>query len=168
MGIFISILFIIAQMSIDRWMDKPNVIYPYNGILFSQKKEWNTYSYYNMDGLEVLTLCDRRQTQWSHLYEGLPWWLSDKESACNAGAAGDLGSIPGLGRSPGEGNDNPLQYSCLENSMDRGAWWAIVHRVSKSQTQLSNFHLLTHSWMELLCPRSHLLPGDLWPKLKWR
>ena len=47
---------------------------------------------------------------------GLPQWLSSKESACNAGATGDAGSIPELGRSPGEGNDNPLQYSCLENS----------------------------------------------------
>ena len=53
----------------------------------------------------------------------LPWWLSSKESACNAG---DPGSIPGLGRSPGEGNGDPLQYSCLENPMDRGAWWAPV------------------------------------------
>ena len=52
--------------------------------------------------------------------------------------AGDPGSIPGLGRSPGEGNGNPLQYSCLENSMDRGAWWATVHRVPKSQTRLSD------------------------------
>ena len=58
-----------------------------------------------------------------------------KESACNAG---DLSSIPGLGRSPGEGNGNPLQYSCLENPKDRGAWRATVHRVTKSQTQLSN------------------------------
>ena len=48
--------------------------------------------------------------------------------------AGDTGSIPGLGRSPGEGNDYPLQYSCLENSMDRGAWWATVYTVTKSQT----------------------------------
>ena len=55
-----------------------------------------------------------------------------KESTCTAGDTGDLGSIPGLGRSPGEGNDYPLQYSCLENFMDRGAWWAIVHGVSKS------------------------------------
>ena len=54
-----------------------------------------------------------------------------KESACNVG---DLGSIPGSGRSPGEGNGNPLQYSCLENSMDGGAWWATVHGVAKSQT----------------------------------
>ena len=52
-------------------------------------------------------------------------------SACNAG---DPGSIPGLGGSPGKGNDNPLQYSCLENSMDRGAWWAMVHGVVKSWT----------------------------------
>ena len=58
-----------------------------------------------------------------------------KESACNAG---DPGSISGLGRSPGEGNSSPLQYSCLENPTDRGAWWATVHVVSKSQTRLSN------------------------------
>ena len=59
-----------------------------------------------------------------------------KLSACNAG---DLGSIPGLGRSPGEGNGNPLEYSCLENSMDAGTSWATVHGVPKSWTQLSNF-----------------------------
>ena len=57
-------------------------------------------------------------------------------SACNAG---DLGSIPGSGRSTGEGNGNPLQYSCLENPMDGGAWWATVHGVTKSQTRLSDF-----------------------------
>ena len=62
------------------------------------------------------------------------WWLS-QESACNLG---DLGSIPGLGWSPGEGNGIPLQYSCLENPMDRGAWRATVHRVTNSWTQLSN------------------------------
>ena len=59
-----------------------------------------------------------------------------KESAHNVG---DLSSIPGLERSPGEGNGNPLQYSCLENPMDRGAWQTILHRVTKSQTQLSDF-----------------------------
>ena len=58
------------------------------------------------------------------------------ESACNVG---DLGSIAGLGRSPGEGNGNPLQYSFLENSMDGGAWWATVHGVTKSRTLLSDF-----------------------------
>ena len=51
-----------------------------------------------------------------------------KESACTVG---DLGSIPGLGRSPGEGNGNPLQYSCLGNTMDRGTWWATVYGVAK-------------------------------------
>ena len=56
-----------------------------------------------------------------------------RESTCNAG---DLGWIPGSGRSPGEGNGNPLQYSCLENPMDRGAWRATVHRVEKSRTRL--------------------------------
>ena len=55
---------------------------------------------------------------------GLPQGLIDKESTCNAGDAGDLGSIPGLGRSPRGGHGNPLQYSCLENPMDRGVWWA--------------------------------------------
>ena len=51
----------------------------------------------------------------------------------NAGAAGDSGLLPGLGRSPGEGNGNPFQCSCLENPMDRGAWWAIVHGVTKTR-----------------------------------
>ena len=55
----------------------------------------------------------------------------DKESACNAG---DLGSVSGLGRSPEEGNDNPLQYSCLENSINRGAWQAAEHGVTESRT----------------------------------
>ena len=62
-------------------------------------------------------------------------FFGGSEGACNAG---DLGSIPGLGSSPGEGNGYPLQYSALENSMDRGAWWATVYGVAKSRTQLSN------------------------------
>jgi len=57
------------------------------------------------------------------------------ESACNAG---DIGSVPGLGRSPGVGNGNPLQYSCLENPKDRGAWQATVHGVAKSQAPQSD------------------------------
>ena len=63
---------------------------------------------------------------------GLSQWLSGKESTCNAGNVGDAGSIPGLGRSPGGGNGNSVQYSCLENPMDRGDWWAMVHGVKKS------------------------------------
>ena len=60
---------------------------------------------------------------------------SDGKEFCNAG---DLGSIPGSERSPGGGHSNPFQYSCLENPMDRGAWWATVHGVTKNETQLSD------------------------------
>ena len=66
------------------------------------------------------------------------WWLSGKESPCNVG---DLGLIPGSGRSPGEGNGDPLQYSCLGNPMDRGAWGTTVHGVEKeldTTEQLNN------------------------------
>ena len=66
---------------------------------------------------------------------GFPGGSDSKESTRNVG---DPGSIPGLGRSPGEGNSNPLPYSGLENSMDRGAWWALVHGVTKSWTWLSD------------------------------
>ena len=66
---------------------------------------------------------------------GFPGVSDGKESTCNEG---DLGLIPELERSPGEGNGNPLQYSCLENPMDRGAWQATVHGITKSQTGLSN------------------------------
>ena len=72
-----------------------------------------------------------------------PGSSAGKESACNVG---DLGLIPGLGRSPGEGNGCPLQYSCLEISVDREAWQATVHGVT-SRTQLSNFHFTS-----LQCP----------------
>ena len=64
---------------------------------------------------------------------GLSPWLSGKESACSAGDIGGLGSIPGLGRCPGDGCGNPLQYSCLENAMDRGAWRATVHGVTQTE-----------------------------------
>ena len=67
--------------------------------------------------------------------KGFPGGSDGKESAFSAG---DPGLIPGLGRSPGEGNSNPGQYSCLENSMDRGFWQATVHRIAKSWTRLSD------------------------------
>ena len=78
-----------------------------------------------------------------------PAKLSDsagKESTCNLG---DLGSIPGLGRSPGEGNSYPLQYSGLENSRDRVAWRAAVHEVAKSWTGLSDFHFTSVITIEI-------------------
>ena len=77
----------------------------------------------------------------------LPWWLISKESACNAG---DLGSILGSRRSSGEGNGNPLQYSCLENPIDRGAWWLhsigsqrVRHNYATKSQQKANFHIPT-------------------------
>ena len=76
--------------------------------------------------------------------------LDDKVSVYNAG---DLDSIPGSGRSPGEGNGNPLQYSCLENPMDRGAGWATVHRVAKSRTRLSDF-TFTFTFLYIKCDES--------------
>ena len=63
-----------------------------------------------------------------------------KNPSASAGDARDSGSIPRLGRSPGEGNGYPLQYSCLENPMIRGGWWATAHGVARSQRQLSDFH----------------------------
>ena len=74
--------------------------------------------------------------------KGLPWWHRAKESACQAGDA-DL--IPGSGRSPGEENGNPLQYSCLGNLMDRGAWWASVHGVEKSWMRQNDETIAMHS-----------------------
>ena len=75
-------------------------------------------------------------SSWINQEQGFPGGSNGKESACNVG---DPGSIPRSERSPGEGNGNPLQCSCLGNPMDRGVWQAIVHGVSKSWTQLSNF-----------------------------
>ena len=82
----------------------------------------------------------------SAFFMGFPHSSVGKESACSAG---DLGLIPGSGRSPGEGNGNPLQYSCLENPMDRGAWQAIVHRVTRVRhdlvTKPPNHHSFLYS-----------------------
>ena len=69
-----------------------------------------------------------------------------KNLPASAGDVRDMGSIPGLGRFPGGGHGNPLQYSCLENPMDRGAWWATVHRITKSWTQL-NMHIQSYHYV---------------------
>ena len=69
---------------------------------------------------------------------GFPGGSVVKNPPANAEDTGDAGLIPGSGRSPGGGNSNPLQCSCLENPIDRGAWWATVHRVAKSQIQLND------------------------------
>ena len=81
---------------------------------------------------------------------GLPYSSDGKESACNAE---DLGSVLGSGRSSGERNGNPLQYSCLENPMDREAWWATVHSITKSWTQLSDSQLLLSLYINTYIPK---------------
>ena len=96
---------------------------------------------------------------WLTLYVGPPWGLPGHSVIKNLPAnAGNKGSIPGLGRSPGEGNGNPLQYSCLENPMDGGAWWAAVYGVSQSQTQLKRLSsssilkiYFPKPWVHILC-----------------
>ena len=76
--------------------------------------------------------------------------VNNLPSKANAGDLRDGGLIPGLGRSPGEGYSNPLQYCCLENPMDKGAWHATVHRVAKSWTRLEGLSMHTHYYMQLI------------------
>ena len=85
--------------------------------------------------LSQVTLASTTDVQGIIAFVGFPGGSDSKVSDRNVE---DPGSIPGLGRSPGEGKGNPLQYACLENSMDGGAWWATVHGVTKSSTQLSS------------------------------
>ena len=80
-----------------------------------------------------------------YTYTGFPGGEVVKNSPANAGDTKDMGSIPGSGRSPGEWNGNPLQHSCLENSRNRGAWLAPVHRVTKSQTGLKRLSVRVHT-----------------------
>ena len=75
-------------------------------------------------------------------YMRIPLLAQMVESACNSE---DPGWIPGSGRCPREGNDNPLQYSCLENPMDGGAWWATVHRVAKTRARLKQLSMHVHT-----------------------
>ena len=105
------------------------------------RKELDTTEQFSLSLSRNISLVYRRRicfcSSWSIqnrlvLFEVcIPRWCSDEEAACNAG---DTGLIPGSGRSPGEGNGNPLQYSCLGNAMDRGAWRAAVHGVTNSRT----------------------------------
>ena len=100
--------------------------------------------------LQILLACKQsRDTLLTSFLSG----SDSRESVCNAG---DHGSIPGLGRSPKESHGNPLQYSCLENPMDRGARWAIVYGVTKSQMQLKQLSTQAHT----LITEVSLLPGS--------
>ena len=122
----------IGRQSLYHWTTREvpisSIFYDYIHISRMLGKEW--------DGKRILYIV------MSTIIRGFPDGSDSKESASNAGHPG---SIPGLVRSPGEGNGYPLQYSCLENSMVRGAWWATVHGVTKSWTRLSDltFSLFT-------------------------
>ena len=113
-----------------------------------------------------------------YLHRGIhvSWASQETQVAKNPPAdAGDAGLIPGSGRAAGGGNGNTLQYSCLENSMHRGAWWATVHGVAKSQTQLSmcvclcthahvhtHTHAQTHTYTHSSLPASFVVPHRMW------
>ena len=100
-------------------------------------------------------------SDWTELNWIWKWGFPGGSAVKNLPAnAGDMGSIPGLGRSPRQGNVNPLQYPCLKNSMGRGAWWVIVQRVAKSQTWLSNETIAIWEWEELENSVKPLLGGD--------
>ena len=110
-----------------------------------QQKRCQTYSWSHINHM---FLCIKKKKKNPVLYV---WGFPDgsEGKACNVG---DLGSIPVSGRSPGEGNGNPLQFSCLENPMDREAWQSTVHGVTKSQTRLSDFtHSLTTRYWTVIC-----------------
>ena len=101
----------------------------------------------------LLFLCARSLNS-TYMWSGLPWWLSGKVSTCNAGGAG---STPGSARCPGGGHGNPLQYSCLENPVDRGAWWAAVHKVAKN-LKWPSAHMWSTSGLCISLHGSILLP----------
>ena len=150
----------------DRWQEEEKFFNLISSFLFSMKEnnpqtnENNIYrEYLDILPQTSLTLWWKVHRLWSQAGVGLnlelltlprfrTWaryltWLS---VSCQAA---DSGSIPGLGRSPGGGNGNPLQNSCLKNSMDRGAWWAKVCGVTKSQTQLSNWTTRYLTWVSI-------------------
>ena len=113
------------------------------------KSQMRLSDYHSLTPLQIekLTSCDWTRRLQVFLPKGSYRWAfpsgsNGKEPACNAG---DLGLILEWGKSPGEGHDNPLQYSCLENPMDRGTWQATIHEAAKSRTQLSNTHIHTHT-----------------------
>ena len=90
-----------------------------------------SYLYINR-GKEIYLISDSKNMVFLRLYLGLPGGSVVKNLPANTGATVDVSLIPGLGRYPGKGNGNPLQHSCWDNSMDRGAWWAIDSKVKKS------------------------------------
>ena len=123
-----------------------------NNVGISEKRMWNYIvwvirKYEDIPKFVFLHSCKKTFIAKKKKKKVLLWWLSGKESTCNVGAPGDEGLILGFGRSPGGEHGNPLQYSCLENPMDRGAWQAIAHRVTKSQTWLKRLSIAQHTFI---------------------
>ena len=133
----------------------------------------NMILYIHVQIFKILNKCDKMYTElsldcsWFLLFFFIEFFLKRKfiifrtvfdatmvkNLAANAGDTRDVGLIPGLERSPEEGNGNPLQYSCLGNPMDSGAWWAVVHKVAKSWTQLSDWAAHTHTYTHTKKPK---------------
>ena len=101
-------------------------------------------------------------------WQGLSRWRCGKASACNPGDARDRGTIPGSGRFPGEGNGNPLQYSCLENSMDRGAWWATPMGLQSVRYKQAHTHTHTNTWQANYMSSSNSFIFSLTHHLLWK
>ena len=125
---------------VTHWLLKNEVQYkqPLNILTITKAKILGSFSTSNFWWENIFPLQHILVLTWFWEYYGILWAsqvvLVTKNPPGDAGDVRDAGSIPGLGRCPGEGHGNPLQYSCLENLMDRGAWWAIVHRVAESDT----------------------------------
>ena len=107
-----------------------------------------------------------RSILYSSLPLGFPGGASGKKLATNAGGIRDAGSVPGSGRSPGGGHGNPLQGSCLENPMDRGAWWAADLRVAQSQTRLKWLSMHAHSVQKGFLSNFQIISNP-WFKISW-
>ena len=108
------------------------------------------FLYDNFDEFFVMNGCWILSNSFSLSIHMIMDFLGGSDSKESAWSVEDLGLIPGLGRSPGEGNGYPLQYSGLENFMDRGAWQATVHGIAKSQTWMNNFHFTSLSFCNVL------------------
>ena len=130
----------IAARTIERLQKVNRRLYRTNFILWAYLKRYNACI-----GTDTDSRLESLRFGGNYWFGGLPGGSDSKVSARDVG---DRGLIPGSGKSPGEGNGNPLQNSCLENFMDGGAWWATVHGVAKSQTRLSNFTAFGDEWLE--------------------
>ena len=155
------------------WIYVPNIlIFVISQILsFPIWNMWRIIPTFHATPKKILASSGNIKMPWHLLLSMLFSGLVVKNAPANAGDAGDMGSIPGSGRSSGGGNGNPLQYSCLENSMDRGTRQTTVHRVTKSQTWLSTqacyyFHF-NNNFGNVICSSQRFFPFHQLPLLEY-